>query len=146
MKDSKFALVLGMGAAIVALAVVACVLFLQLSYKDPAPVRAFAKHRSAIIAYVASINAGRIPTTPGGTNSYLLLDVLAPYGLTHVTKSSDGSIHFIFESMPTDATPSLVYCPQSRLDVRKITPAGGNVMVEGKLLEACWFYCEADTE
>jgi hypothetical protein len=135
-----------MGAAIVALAVVAGIFFLQLSYKDPAPVRAFAKHRSAIIAYVAAINAGRIPTMPGGTNSYALLDVLVPYGLTHVTKSSDGSIHFVFESLPTDATPSLVFCPQSQLDVRKITPVGGNVMVEGKLLESGWFYCEADTE
>ena len=147
MKHWKLILILGMSAAIVCLVLIAGVLIAFVSYKDPAPVRAFSKYRGIIYTYVESINAGRIPKRNGAPNGgYLLLDVLQPHGRTAVTKSTDGSVHFVFESMPCDATPSLVYCPNSRFDLRKIEPVGGNAIVEGKMLEPCWFYCEADTE
>ena len=111
---------------------------------EPAPVKAYRKHHDSILAYTESIKAGRIPVNKGVHGGYALLDVLCPEGLTAVEKTKDGSIHFVFESLPPDSTPSLVYCPRTSFDVRRIDPIGGTSIVKGECLDPHWFYCEAD--
>ena len=116
------------------------------SFREPSPVKAYRKHRDSILAYVASIHAGKIPLDKGVHGGYVLLDVLYPEGLTAVIPRDDGSIHFVFESMPFDSTPSLVYCPKTSFDLRQITPIGGTAIIKGQFLDPHWFYIEADDE
>ncbi len=105
---------------------------------------AFYEYQEAITKYVESVNVGRVPKRTGDpVGGYAILDKLRPYGLTAVIKSEDGSVHLVFESLPSDPTPSLVFCPFSRLDIRRITPVGGNAITEGKVLAPYWFFCLA---
>ncbi len=115
-------------------------------WREPAPVKAYRKHHDSILAYIDSIRSGRIPESKGLLGGYVILDVLVPEGLIAVKKTKDGSIHFLFESLPPDPIPSLVYCPKTSLDLRQITPSEGNAIVEGQCLEPHWFYCETDFE
>ena len=54
---------------------------------------------------------------------YVILDVLVPEGLIAVKKTKDGSIHFLFESLPPDPIPSLVCFPRQALTFDRLLPA-----------------------
>ncbi len=98
----------------------------------------------SILAYVQAVEAGRIAERKDVMGGYYVLDVLALEGCVLVRKTSDGSIHFAWESMPYDSTPSLVYCPHSQSDLRQLNPIGGGALIRGQFLDNNWFYCEAD--
>jgi hypothetical protein len=117
---------------------------------EPAPKKAFFAHREEITKYVESIKLGRIPTRPDRPELYRSLDVLIPYGLWAVKKDADGTIVFVFDSLPCDPTPTLIYSPHNEKDIREIKPAGGTsiggtAIIRGEMLERHWFYCEADS-
>ena len=111
---------------------------------EPAPKKAFYSHREEIMKYVESINLGRIPKRSDRSELYRSLDVLMPYGLSTVSKDADGTIVFVFDSLPCDPTPTLIYCPHNEEDLTKIKPVGGTAIIKGEMLERHWFYCEAD--
>jgi hypothetical protein len=114
----------------------------------PDAVRAFHRHEEAITTYVQAIRAGRIPEVKGRPGDYQPLDVLVPWGLHFVRKTSDGCIHLVFRTPGwwyDEPTPSLVYCPGDSGDIRKITePVGGVSIIQGEHIAYHWFYCLVD--
>jgi hypothetical protein len=79
-------------------------------YLQPGPVRAFRRNRERIEAYVASIEAGRVPMREHN-RGYYVLDVLLAHDATYVRKEGD-CVVVTFAFMPTDPVPVLVYSPK----------------------------------
>lgn len=131
-----------MSAVLVSVGCVSIIFYLFTYFKEPLPVRAYHKHHDEIIKYVKSINEGKIAESKGRNGGYVILDT--PEGLIAVRKTIDGAIHFVFESSPLDSTPVLVFCPESKFDIRKITTLGGDVIIKGECLDPNWFYYESD--
>jgi hypothetical protein len=109
----------------------------------PQPIRAFRQHESIFKKYAAAIRQ-----SPPGKNrtNCPVPQALADVGVTGVVRVEDGSVCLLFcsDTLPTDSTPYLIYCPTSQNDLRAVTPVGGSIIIKGELIDRDWFYCEAD--
>ena len=124
--------------------VVVVYIVLPLVDPRPGPVRAFQRHRATIKQYVRSIEAGKVRTRNDSRGGYFLLKEMYYQGVTIIRREEDGCIYFVFESMPTDATESIIYCPEENIDASRLSLIGGTKIIKFQQLEPHWFYCVAD--
>ena len=72
----------------------------------PDPVRIFREHEVELRDYVRRINAGQVQENDRG---YALPQFLIDDGAKEI-KKKDGCIVIVFNFLPTDAVPELLYC------------------------------------
>jgi hypothetical protein len=107
----------------------------------PAPVRAFQSTQSLLQPYAEAVLAGSTPKRDDG--DYVVPEWLQRTG-AHYVRIEDGCVLFLFESLPPDALPMLVYSPNGYKGLPFRDREGRNELVHLEYLDASWFYCLRD--
>jgi hypothetical protein len=120
-------------------AAVVVTLWVLISYIfSPEVIRAYRYHKNYFEKYAQRVLSGAVARRSDGLG-FEVDDFLQQQGVTHVYSEAD-YVEFIFESLPPDATPMLIYSPEG---LRGLPPANQSpvrTLVEFQRLDDMWYY------
>jgi hypothetical protein len=111
-------------------------------YSIPYPIRLLDQRRELFTSYAQSILAGDAVKRDDG-QGFAVPSELAKTGVNYI-RESNGGVIFDFESMPTDPTEQLIFCPSGYHGLPNIQIKGQSNTLRFQVINDHWFYWETD--
>jgi len=111
-------------------------------YSLPYPIRVLDQRREAFSSYAQRILDGKVSNRNDG-QGFVIPSELANKGITYV-RQINRRIVFDFESLPTDPTEQLIFCPDGFDGLPNIQIKGEPKTLVFTVLNERWFYWQTD--
>jgi hypothetical protein len=104
----------------------------------PEAIRAYRLHKGYFERYAQRVRSGTVAQRADGLG-FQVDNFLQQQGVTHVYSDAHYTA-FIFESLPPDATPMLIYSPDGLRGLPPADQSPNRTLVEFQGLDAMWYY------